>query len=69
MCLERASSEGFTVPAWVLWQRAGAADALEVQVRHFTRQEFAAPGIDFGEFTYTRQVESVRKPIGSSRSN
>jgi hypothetical protein len=67
-CVERATSESFTVPAWVLWtSRAKAAGVLAVQLTHFTRQEFA-PGLDFGEFTRTLQMESARKPITQTNS-
>jgi hypothetical protein len=68
-CVERASNEGFTVPAWVVWTaRPDAAEVLQLRLTYYTQQEFSAPGLDFGEFTRTLQMESARKPITQTNS-
>jgi hypothetical protein len=36
---------------------------LELRITWYTRQGFAARGLDFGEFRFAQHVESVRKRI------
>jgi hypothetical protein len=58
-CLERSDKGSFTVPGWMVWtNRVAAAEALEVQVQHYRRQEFTAPGLDYGEFLHASKSES-----------
>jgi hypothetical protein len=43
----------------MVWtNRVAAAEALEVQVQHYRRQEFTAPGLDYGEFLHASKSES-----------
>jgi hypothetical protein len=63
-CLERADKGSFTIPGWMIWtDRAVTADTLGMQVQYHRRQEFSAPGLDFGEFLYALKAENQRAKI------
>jgi uncharacterized protein (TIGR03437 family) len=65
-CLERAEKGTFTVPGWLAWRAESVnAQVLDLELEHFRRQEFTAPGLDFGDFQQKLKFEAQRARIAS----
>jgi hypothetical protein len=63
-CLVRADKGTFTVPGWMIWNdRVASAEVLDVGLQHYRQQEFAAPGLDYGQFLRAGKVEIHRSKI------
>ena len=63
-CLERADKGSFTVPGWMIWtDRVAGAEGLDLGLQHYRQQEFAAPGLDYGQFFHAEKRETHRSKI------
>jgi hypothetical protein len=65
-CLERADKGTFTVPGWMIWtDRVAGGESLDLGLQHYRQQEFAAPGLDYGQFLHTGKLETHRSKIAA----
>jgi hypothetical protein len=65
-CLARADEGSFTVPGWIIWtDRVASGTVLDVGLQRYRQQEFAAPGLDYGQFLHTGKMEIHRSKITS----
>jgi hypothetical protein len=63
-CLAHADKGTFTVPGWMIWSdRLASAEVLDLGLQYYRQQEFAAPGLDYGQFLHAGKVEIHRSKI------